>query len=72
MVPSLSITTSAATGGAQSLNIIPTSGYWTSGHHYGILVVGGANGLKGASSGQTVTGSPTWALVSGSAPAPGL
>ena len=68
VVPSLNITTSPAAGGAQSLNIIPTSGFWTKGHHYGILVVGGPNGLKGASSGQTVTGSPTWALVSGSAP----
>ncbi len=68
VVPTLNITTSPAAGGAQSLNIIPTSGFWTKGHHYGILIVGGPNGVKGASSSQTVTGSPTWALVSGSAP----
>ncbi|MGZ6131490.1 MAG: hypothetical protein ACXWLF_05675, partial [Myxococcaceae bacterium] len=68
VVPSLNITTSASSGGPQYLNIIPSSGYWTRGHHYGILVVGGSNGLKGATAGQTVTGSPTWALVSGSAP----
>jgi len=67
-VPALNVTTSAAANGAQSLNIIPQSGFWTRGHHYGVLVVGGANGIKGATSGQTVTGSATWALVSGNAP----
>ena len=68
VVPALKVTTSPAANGAQNLNIIPSSGFWTRGHHYGVLVVGGPNGLKGATAGQTVTGSPTWALVSGGAP----
>ena len=48
--------------GSQTLLIIPKGGYWTRNHHYSVLVVGGANGLKGAPPGQTVTGSATWAL----------
>ena len=41
-VGNLSVTTSPAANDAQSLNIIPTSGYWTRGHRYGVLVVGGS------------------------------
>ena len=67
-VGNLSVTNSNVANGAQSLNIIPTSGYWTRGHRYGVLVVGGTNGIKGGTTGQIVTGSPTWSLVSGSAP----
>ncbi|HVP62134.1 MAG TPA: hypothetical protein VMT11_16335, partial [Myxococcaceae bacterium] len=64
----VNVTTAAAAGGAMSLNILPKSGYWTRGHHYAVMVLGGTNGIKGASSGQTVTGSPTWALVISSQP----
>ncbi|HSP18379.1 MAG TPA: hypothetical protein VLQ79_02625, partial [Myxococcaceae bacterium] len=67
-VTTLNVTTSPAANGAQSLNFIPPGGYWKLGHQYGVLIVGGANGFKGASSGQIVTGSPTWALVAGNAP----
>jgi hypothetical protein len=59
----VNITTAPAANGAMSLNITPRSGYWTRGHHYAVFALGGTNGIKGASSGQTVTGSPTWALV---------
>ena len=62
-ITTVNVSVSDAPNGAQSLNISPKSGYWTRGHHYGIVVVGGANGVKGKESGQTVTGSPTWALV---------
>ncbi len=67
-VSAVNVTTAAAANGAMALNILPKSGFWTRGHHYAVMVLGGANGIKGASSGQTVTGSPTWALVISSTP----
>ncbi len=67
-VTSLNITVADAHDGAQSLGFIPTSGYWTRGHRYGVLVRGGDQGIKGTNSNQTVTGSPTWALVTSSTP----
>ncbi len=66
-VTDVNITTAPTAEGGMALNILPKSGYWkrrgpTSGH-YAVMILGGANGIKGASSGQTVTGSATWALV---------
>jgi len=52
-----------STNGQQFLNITPEGGTWTRGHHYAIVVIGGATGIKGKS-GETVIGSSTWALVS--------
>ncbi|HUM09370.1 MAG TPA: hypothetical protein VLT82_00305 [Myxococcaceae bacterium] len=67
-VSAVNVTTAAAANGGMAMNILPKSGFWTRGHHYAVMVLGGANGIKGASSGQTVTGSPTWALVISSTP----
>lgn len=58
----------ADTGTGQTLSFIPTTGTWERGHHYAVLMLGGANGIKGKSSGQTVTASPTFALVTSSTP----
>ena len=67
-VTNLNVTVADAPNGGQTLNFIPTSGYWPRGGQYAVLVLGGANGIKGKSSGQTVTGSPTFALLTSSAP----
>jgi hypothetical protein len=67
-VTNVNITVADAPNGAQTLNISPQGGYWARGGHYGVMVLGGTNGIKGAQSGQTVTGSPTWALVTSSTP----
>ncbi|HZW87637.1 MAG TPA: hypothetical protein VFF12_01045, partial [Myxococcaceae bacterium] len=67
-VTNLNLSVADAANGGQTLNFIPSSGYWERGGQYAVLVLGGANGVKGASSGQTVTGSPTWALVTSDTP----
>lgn len=45
----------------------PIPGGWVAGHDYGIALIGGANGLKGAD-GQRVAGTPSWALASAKNP----
>ena len=67
-VTSLDIKVADAPNGAQSLNIAPKSGYWERDGHYAVVVLGGDKGIKGKSSGQKVTGSPTWALVTSETP----
>lgn len=67
-VTNLNVTVTDAANGAQSLNFIPKSGSWDRGGQYAVLVLGGPNGIKGKTSGQTVTGSPTWALVTSGTP----
>ena len=67
-VSNLAISVADVPGGGQTLNFIPTSGYWERGGHYAVLLLGGAKGIKGKSSGQTVTPSPTFALVTSSTP----
>ena len=67
-VSNLTITVSDAPNGGQTLSFIPTSGTWDRDGRYAVLLLGGANGVKGKSSGQTVTGSPTFALVTSSTP----
>jgi hypothetical protein len=67
-VSAANISVSPAANGGQSLNIAPKSGYWTRGHQYAVLVLGGDNGVKGKASGQTVTGSETWGLLVSSEP----
>jgi len=67
-VTNLNVTVAAAPNGGQTLSLLPKSGSWDRGGHYAALVLGGANGIKGQTSGQTVTGSPTWALVLSSTP----
>jgi len=58
----------ADAGTGQTLSFIPTTGAWARGGHYAVLVLGGANGIKGNTSGQTVTGSPTFALITSTTP----
>jgi len=67
-ITNVNVSVADAHDGAQTLNISPQGGYWARGGRYGVMVLGGANGIKGAQSGQTVTGSPTWALVTSSTP----
>jgi hypothetical protein len=67
-VSNLTITVSDAPDGGQTLSFAPTSGIWDRDGRYAVLLLGGANGIKGKSSGQTVTGSPTFALVASSTP----
>lgn len=67
-VTNLTVTVADAPNGAQTLNFIPTSGYWDRGGQYAVIVLGGQNGIKGTSSSQTVTGSPTFALLTSSQP----
>ncbi len=67
-VTNLNVTVSDAPNGGQTLNFIPTSGYWERGGQYAVMVLGGPNGIKGKTSGQTVTPSPTFALVTSSTP----
>ncbi|HEY1908788.1 MAG TPA: hypothetical protein VGG91_22285, partial [Myxococcaceae bacterium] len=67
-VTNLNFSVADAPNGAQTLNFLPKTGFWDRGGHYAVLVLGGANGIKGKSSGQTVTGSPTWAFVTSSTP----
>ena len=68
LLTNLSVTVADAANGGQTLNFIPPSGYWERGGQYAVVVLGGANGIKGRTSGQTVTGSPTWDLVLSSTP----
>jgi hypothetical protein len=67
-VSDLTVTVSDAPDGGQTLSFIPTSGTWDRNGEYAVLLLGGANGVKGKASGQTVTGSPTFALVTSSTP----
>jgi hypothetical protein len=67
-VTNLTVTVADAPNGGQTLNFIPTSGYWERGGQYAVIVLGGENGIKGQSSGQTVHGSPTFALLTSSTP----
>jgi hypothetical protein len=53
--------------GSLSIRIQPPGGAWTRAHRYAIALLAGPRGLRGAA-GEPVTGSPTWALVSGSNP----
>jgi len=67
--PVSNLTISVADAGTgQTLSFIPATGTWERGHHYAVLLLGGANGIKGKTSGQTVTPSPTFALVTSSTP----
>src|SRR5690348_15250504 len=67
--PVSNLTISVADAGTgQTLSFIPTTGTWERGHHYAVLLLGGANGIKGKTSGQTVAPSPTFALVTSSTP----
>ena len=68
LLTNLSVTVADAPNGSQTLNFIPPGGYWERGGKYAVVVLGGANGIKGRTSGQTVTGSPTWDLVLSSTP----
>ncbi len=52
---------------SRAIRVTPTSGSWTRGHTYAVVLVGGASGLRGAA-GEDVIGSSTWALVSSSTP----
>jgi hypothetical protein len=47
----------------QDIVIAPPAGGWLRGHRYAIALLGGPNGLRGAT-GEEVIGSATWALVS--------
>jgi len=67
-VTNLNITVADAPNNGQTLNFIPTSGYWERGGQYAVMVLGGPKGIKGRTSGQTVTPSPTFALVTSSTP----
>ena len=51
----------------RTISVAPPNGQWTRAHTYGVAMIGGANGLKGAQ-GQEVVGSETWALVSSTTP----
>ena len=66
-VTAVNFSQSGGPNGTQFLNFAPKTGYWTRGHHYSVVVLGGTSGLKGAA-GETVTGSPTWALVASTQP----
>ncbi|HXX32253.1 MAG TPA: hypothetical protein VEJ89_16240 [Myxococcaceae bacterium] len=58
--------TPSYTAGSHVLTIPPPGGAWMRGHEYAVTVVGGSqSGAVQGSSGQQVTGSSTWALVSG-------
>ncbi|HZU82041.1 MAG TPA: hypothetical protein VE987_03945, partial [Polyangiaceae bacterium] len=46
-----------------AIDVAAPSGGWTTGHMYAMALVAGSGGLRGAH-GETVVGSPTWALVS--------
>ena len=48
----------------KKISIPAPAGGWLRAHHYAVVAVGGAAGLKGVN-GETVVGSTTWALVSG-------
>jgi hypothetical protein len=67
-VSNLTFSVSDAPNGGQTLSFIPTSGAWPRNGQFAVLLLGGANGIKGKSSGQTVTGSPTFAFVMSSTP----
>ncbi len=47
---------------AGQISVNPPAAGWTPGHTYAVAIIGGATGVKG-STGQTVIGSPTWALI---------
>jgi hypothetical protein len=67
-VSNLTITVSDAPDGGQTLNFIPPGGTWPRDGRYAVLLLGGANGVKGKVSGQTVTASPTFSFVLSSTP----
>lgn len=50
--------------GNRRITLSPPAGGWLRGHRYGVLLLAGQGGLRGAA-GEPVIGSPTWALVSG-------
>ena len=51
----------------KTLSIAPPNGAWTRGKQYAVVLVAGAQGLKGPN-GKPVIGSETWALVSSKSP----
>lgn len=59
--------TPAADPAFATLSISPPTGGWTGGHRYAVAIIGGANGVKGAS-GLPVVGSATWAFLRASKP----
>ena len=67
-VTALTTKVTSVPDGGSILSFGPTGGYWTRGHQYAVLIVGGANGIQGASPDQTLIGSSTWALVTSSTP----
>jgi hypothetical protein len=67
-VTNLTVSVADAPNNGQTLNFIPPGGFWERGGQYAVLVLGGANGIKGKTSGQTVTGSPTFDLITSSTP----
>jgi len=62
--------TPSYTAGSKVLTITPPDGAWTRGHEYVVVVVGGSQtgAVQGAQSGQQVTGSPAWGLVTSTVP----